>query len=110
MTRTGRQPRPLGLWVLMTGAAVLCSAGAASADGRHGWAWQAQHSGTPGLGSASGIPAGDLAVAWLGQPDKLTYLGVGGPGVGPLTGATLELVVDPAAPNLPCMRPSCAPV
>jgi hypothetical protein len=64
-----------------------------------GWAWQAQRNAAPSLGPASGIPAGDVAVAWFGQPDKVAYIGIGGAGSRSLRGATLELTVDTGAPN-----------
>jgi hypothetical protein len=100
---------------LLTAGAVLGSGARADALGlpsrawqtasaspavAHGWAWQVQRKGAPALGAVSGIPSGDLAVAWLGQPDKMSYLGIGGAGSASLTGATLELPVDPDAPNL----------
>lgn len=61
-----------------------------------GWAWQVQRSQIPSLAAVSGIPSGDIAVAWLGQADKLAYLDFGAE---PLRGARLELIVDPDAPN-----------
>lgn len=65
-----------------------------------GWAWQLQRKGAPSLGSVSGIPPGGFAVAFLGQPDKLSYLGLGGAGSRSLAGATLELAMDTDAPNI----------
>lgn len=79
---------------------VLASASAGHAEIRTGWAWQAQRNAAPSLGPVSGIPPGDLAVAWLGQPDKLAYLGIGGLGSGSFAGSTLELAVDSDATNL----------
>lgn len=85
---------------LLSWVVVLLSAPLGHADVRAGWAWQAQRNTAPPLGPVSGVPSGDLAVAWLGQPDKLTYLGIGGAGSRSLAGATLELAVDQDAPNL----------
>ncbi|MGH8973887.1 MAG: hypothetical protein ACRD0C_11875 [Acidimicrobiia bacterium] len=89
----------LGAWVLVAGATTFPAADPAGASPAQGWAWEVQRGRTPNLGIAGGIPPGDLPVAWLGQPDKLAYLGLG-VGAGSLTHATLELTVDQAAPNL----------
>lgn len=61
------------------------------------WAWQAQRAGFPSLGDVSGVPAKDLAVAWFGARDKLTYLGIGKRS---LKGATLLLKIDEDASNV----------
>lgn len=86
--------------VVLFSIIVLLSPARAHAEVRAGWAWQAQRGAAPSLGPASGVPSGDLAVAWFGQPDKLTYVGIGGAGSRSLRGATLELSVDPDASNL----------
>ena len=97
----GQWRRWAGLAASMTAAVVLGATGPAGATLAQGWAWQEQRTATPGLGTASGIPAGDLAVAWFGQPDKLTYLAAElQTDAGSLAGAVLELTIDPSAPNL----------
>ena len=64
------------------------------------WAWQAQRKAAPSLAAVSGIPSGDLAVAWIGQPDKITYLGIKTAQPDTLKGASVQLEVDTAAPNI----------
>jgi hypothetical protein len=71
----------------------------ADASPRHGWAWQVQRSQLPSLGAFSGVPSGEFAVAWFGQPDKIAYLGIGGVGLEALRATDLVLAVDPDAPN-----------
>lgn len=90
----------LALTALLSWIVVLLWVPASHADVRAGWAWQAQRNAAPNLGAVSGIPAGDLAVAWFGQPDKLALLGIGGAGTPSFAGATLVLAMDPDGPNL----------
>lgn len=88
-------------WVVMFGVVALDGSRSAIAREaelepklRQAWAWQAQRGGLPDVGEASGVPKNDLAVAFLGQRDKLTYLGVHGRS---LRGANLVLEVDAEA-------------
>lgn len=67
---------------------------------RQGWAWQVQRSQFPSLGALSGVPSGEFAVAWFAQPDKIAYLGIGGPAYDSHRATALEVAVDPEAPNL----------
>lgn len=43
---------------------------------QQGWAWRLQDGQAPSLSPVSGIREGQLPVAWSGEPDKLTYLGI----------------------------------
>lgn len=95
----GERSRGVTVCALLAGI-LLSSTPVARADVPAAWAWQAQRRAAPSLAAASGVPSGDLAVAWLGQPDKITYLGIKASEPNTLTGASLQLEVDEAAPNV----------
>ena len=87
----------LAVPAIVVGAAAAQDGGAGVMAS--GWAWQAQRQGAPDLGSLSGVPAGDVAVAAAGQPDKITYLAVDA-GAVRAGRPTLRLLLDPAAPQV----------
>jgi hypothetical protein len=65
-----------------------------------GWAWQAQRRGVPDLGAFSGVPAGDIAVAAAGQPDKLAYVELADAAIPALRDGNLRMLLDPSATQL----------
>jgi hypothetical protein len=52
-----------GFWAAAIATIMFGANGAAGSTLAQGWAWQEQRAAMPGLGRASAIPAGDLAVA-----------------------------------------------
>lgn len=59
---------------------------------RIGWAWIAARSAASVPDTATGVPSGDVAVAWSAQPTKLAYVGT--PPVPNAGGVVLRLPVD----------------
>jgi hypothetical protein len=96
----GERSRRITVCAVLAGVLLFSLAPVVRAEVLSAWAWQAQRKAAPSLLALSGIPAGDLAVAWVGQPDKITYLGIKTAQANTLRDASLQLDVDTAAPNI----------